>query len=57
MSFASLVKNRTRPIVTAEFPSINGGTLDQVAREWERLGPLVDAVNVTDNPAAHAHSS
>ncbi len=57
MSFASLVKNRTRPIVTAEFPSINGGTLDQVAREWERLGPLVDAVNVTDNAAAHAHSS
>ncbi len=57
MSFRSLVEERTRPIATAEFPSISGGTLDKVKQEWERLSPLIDAVNVTDNPAAHAHSS
>jgi methylenetetrahydrofolate reductase (NADPH) len=57
MSFRSLVEQRYRPIVTAEFPSISGGTLDKVKQEWDRLSPLVDAVNVTDNPAAHAHSS
>ena len=57
MSFRSLVEQRTRPIVTAEFPSISGGTLDKVKEEWDRLSPLIDAVNVTDNPAAHAHSS
>lgn len=57
MTFRQLVENRERMIVTAEFPAIAGGTLDKVTTEWERLAPLVDAVNVTDNPAAHAYSS
>lgn len=57
MTFRELVENRNRPIVTAEFPSISGGTLEKVKQEWDRLSPLVDAVNVTDNPAAHAYSS
>lgn len=57
MTFRQLVENRDRMIVTAEFPAIAGGTLDKVTTEWERLAPLVDAVNVTDNPAAHAYSS
>lgn len=57
LTFRELVEQRTRPMVTAEFPAISGGTLEKVKTEWERLAPLVDAVNVTDNPAAHAHSS
>ena len=57
MTFRELVAQRTRPIVTAEFPSIAGGTLEKVKQERDRLSSLVDAVNVTDNPAAHAYSS
>lgn len=57
MTFRQLVENRERMIVTAEFPAIAGGTLEKVTTEWKRLAPLVDAVNVTDNPAAHAYSS
>lgn len=57
MTFRELVRTRSRLIVTAEFPSISGGTLEKVKQDWDRLSPLVDAVNVTDNPAAHAYSS
>ena len=57
MIFRDLVENRSRMIATVEFPSIAGGNLDKVKQEWDRLAPLVDAVNVTDNPAAHAYSS
>lgn len=57
MTFRDLVENRSRMIATVEFPSIAGGNLDKVKQEWDRLAPLVDAVNVTDNPAAHAYSS
>jgi methylenetetrahydrofolate reductase (NADPH) len=44
-------------VVTAEFPSIDGGGMTRVAAAAERLGPWFDAVNATDNPAAHAHAS
>jgi methylenetetrahydrofolate reductase (NADPH) len=56
-TFRELVENRRRPIVTAEFPSIDGGTLDTVAAKLEPILPYVDAINATDNPAAHAHAS
>lgn len=46
-----------RPVVTAEFPAVDGGGLEAVAAHAARLAPYVDAVNVTDNPAAHAHAS
>jgi methylenetetrahydrofolate reductase (NADPH) len=57
MTFRDLVESRSRMIATVEFTAIAGGTLDKVKQEWDRLAPLVDAVNVTDNPAAHAYSS
>lgn len=56
-SFRQLVESRTRPIVTAEFPSIDGGTLDTVKAKLDPILPYVDAINATDNPAAHAHAS
>ena len=46
-----------RFVVTAELLTVNSGGLDAVR---ERLAPLedwVDAVNATDNTAAHAHAS
>jgi methylenetetrahydrofolate reductase (NADPH) len=55
--FERLCTTRERPIVTAEFPSFDGGTLDDIRLAAERLAPWVDAINVTDNPAAHAHAS
>jgi len=56
-TFRQLVESRTRPIVTAEFPSIDGGTLDTVKAKLDPILPYVDAINATDNPAAHAHAS
>lgn len=44
-------------IFTAEFPSIDGGGMTAVAKHSARLIPWFDAVNATDNPAAHAHAS
>ena len=55
-AFDELVASRERPIVTAEFPSMDGGDLDTVAEAVDRFQPYVDAVNITDNPAAHAHA-
>jgi methylenetetrahydrofolate reductase (NADPH) len=56
-AFEDLCRTRRRPVVTAEFPSFDGGTLEDVRAAAERLAPWVDAINVTDNPAAHAHAS
>ncbi len=52
-----LVESRERYIVTAEFPSIDGGGLEAVQAKLEPMLPFVDAINATDNPAAHAHAS
>ena len=56
-AFELLCLSRERKIVTAEFPSFDGGTLDDIRAAAEKLAPWVDAINVTDNPAAHAHAS
>ncbi|QVQ53355.1 methylenetetrahydrofolate reductase [Spiractinospora alimapuensis] len=45
------------PVVTAELPVIDGGGLAAVRAHVARLAPHVDAVNATDNTAAHAHVS
>ena len=45
------------PLLTAELPTVDGGGLDAVRRHAERIAPWVDAINVTDNTAAHAHAS
>ena len=55
--FEHLVEGRQRPIVTAEFPSLDGGDLNDVEAKLSHYRPYVDAVNLTDNPAAHAHAS
>lgn len=52
-----LLTTRIRPVVTAEMPAIDGGDLSTVQRHLDSLIPLVDAINATDNPAAHAHAS
>lgn len=44
-------------VVTAELPTIDGGGLALVHDQLDRLAPYVDAVNATDNAAAHAHAS
>ena len=57
MSLQSLLESRARPVVTAELPSIDGGGLEKVRKHLESVAPYVDAINATDNPAAHAHAS
>lgn len=46
-----------RLAITAELPAIDGGGIPEVERRLEPLRDWVDAVNVTDNTAAHAHAS
>jgi methylenetetrahydrofolate reductase (NADPH) len=46
-----------RTAITAEMPTIDGGGVAEVERKLEPLGEWADAVNVTDNPGAHAHAS
>ena len=53
----TLAESRQRPIITAEFPSIDGGNLDTVKAKLDPILPYVDGINATDNPAAHAHAS
>jgi methylenetetrahydrofolate reductase (NADPH) len=52
-----LLASRERPVITAEMPTVDSGGLDAVRRHLDELLPYVDAVNATDNPAAHAHAS
>ena len=44
-------------IVTAELPMIDTGGFPAVQRHLDQLTPWVDAINATDNTAAHAHAS
>ena len=44
-------------IVTAELPMIDTGGFPAVQRHLDQLNPWVDAINATDNTAAHAHAS
>lgn len=44
-------------VVTAEMPTINSGGVDAVRGQLEPMEPYLDAVNATDNTAAHAHAS
>jgi methylenetetrahydrofolate reductase (NADPH) len=46
-----------RLAITAELPSVDGGGMQELERHLEPLRDWVDAVNVTDNTAAHAHAS
>ena len=44
-------------VVTAELHSVDAGGLDAVRERFEPFEEYVDAVNATDNTAAHAHAS
>jgi len=44
-------------VFTAEFPVIDGEGFSKVEKYAKRLKPWFDAVNATDNTAAHAHAS
>jgi len=46
-----------RVALTAELPVVDGGGIAAVEQRLEPLREWVDAVNVTDNTAAHAHAS
>jgi len=46
-----------RLALTAELPVVDGGGVAAVEQRLEPLRDWVDAVNVTDNTAAHAHAS
>jgi len=44
-------------VITAEMPAIDGGGLAEVVRQLAPMRDWLDAVNATDNTAAHAHAS
>ncbi|HEX5897963.1 MAG TPA: methylenetetrahydrofolate reductase, partial [Solirubrobacteraceae bacterium] len=44
-------------VITAEMPAIDGGGLTEVRRQLAPMQEWLDAVNATDNTAAHAHAS
>ena len=44
-------------VVTAELLTVDSGGLDAVHERFEPYEDFVDAVNATDNTAAHAHAS
>jgi methylenetetrahydrofolate reductase (NADPH) len=46
-----------RLVVTAEMPVVDGGGVPELNRQLAPMRPWVDAVNATDNTAAHAHAS
>ena len=54
---SNLLENSSEKVFTSEFPTIDGGGMAKVIAHAERLAPWFDAVNSTDNPAAHAHAS
>jgi len=51
------LENSKDLVFTAEFPAVDGGGMESVQKNVARLAPWFDAVNATDNPAAHAHAS
>jgi methylenetetrahydrofolate reductase (NADPH) len=55
--FRHLLENTNEKVFTAEFPHVDGGGMSRVVKQVERLAPWFDAVNATDNTAAHAHAS
>ena len=56
MTFREKIARR-QFVVTAEMPVIDGGGMDEVTRQLDFMAAYLDAVNATDNAAAHAHAS
>ncbi len=53
----TILEDSGENVYTAEFPTIDGAGMARVISHVERMAPWFDAVNATDNPAAHAHAS
>lgn len=56
-TFRELVEAGDRLIVTGEAPAVDGGTLAMFNERIAEMAQWVDAINATDNTAAHAHAS
>lgn len=56
-SFKELVESGARPIVTGEASMFDTGGIDAFAAKTAEMREWCDAVNATDNAAAHAHAS
>jgi methylenetetrahydrofolate reductase (NADPH) len=54
---SELVESGRGPILTAEAPSVDGGGLAAFHERIAELAGWADAMNATDNTAAHAHAS
>jgi methylenetetrahydrofolate reductase (NADPH) len=52
-----LAESGRGPIITAEAPVFDGGDLDAFAEAIDEVAHWADAINATDNTAAHAHAS
>ena len=57
MSLRELVEAGDRLILTGEAPSVDGGPLEAFHERIAEMAHWVDAMNATDNTAAHAHAS
>ena len=55
--FQELLDGNSGHVFTSEFSTIDGAGMEKVIATAQRLSPWFDAVNATDNPAAHAHAS
>ena len=55
--FSELVEAGDRLVITGEAPAADGGTLEAYAERFAELAEWADAMNATDNTAAHAHAS
>lgn len=53
----TLLEDSGENVFTAEFPTIDGAGMARVISHVQQMAPWFDAVNTTDNPAAHAHAS
>jgi len=56
-SLRDLVETSDQLVITGEAPAIDGGTLDTFKERIAEMAQWVDAMNATDNTAAHAHAS
>lgn len=54
---AELLRTADRPVITGELAVVDGGGMAEVRGQVAHFAPYVDALNATDNTAAHAHAS
>lgn len=54
---SEILENSKEMLFTVEFPEIDSGGMERIAKHVDRIAPWFDAANSTDNTAAHAHAS